>query len=248
MRLFWRLLPAGLLAYLLFLAIGFPAQRGALFLQQQVDGLVLQTVSGTLVSGRAGRLVAQGIDLGPVSWSFRPMALLTGRLEYRLAFTGPPITGAAYAGLGLGGKLYGRALDTVLQPDPLVNHFSPLAVRTAGVVTLRVEHFSLVDGFPRDLSGQLDWTGARILEPLVLELGDVALVLSSQDDVLGGQISNDGATRLAGELSLTPAREYRLQLDLVPGPEMAADLVDGLAGFAEARPGGVYRISDAGRF
>ncbi len=248
MRLFWRLLPAGLLAYLLFLAVSFPAQRGALLLQQQVDGLVLQTVTGTLFSGRAGRLELQGIDLGPVSWAFRPAALLTGRLEYRLDLTGPLITGSTYAGAGLGGRVYGRELDAVLRPDPLVNHLSPLPVQTAGRVKLRVEEFRVVDGFPRSLNGQLDWTDASILDPIKLELGDVALVLDSVGDALTGQISNQGATGLSGEFSLTPAHDYRLDLDLVPGPDTPADIVDMLAGFAEVRPGGVYRISDAGRF
>ena len=248
MRLFWRLLPAGLLAYLLFLAIGFPAQRGALFLQQQVDGLVLQTVTGTLFSGQAGRLVLQDIDLGPVSWTFRPAALLRGRLEYRLAFTGPPITGGTYAGVGLGGSIYGRELDAVVQPDPLVNHFSPLPIQTAGAVTLQAVYFRLVDGFPRDLGGRVDWPGASILDPLYLELGDVALDLDSEGDALTGRISNTGATGLSGNVSLTPARDYFLELNLVPGPDTPVEVVDMLADFAEARPGGVYRISDAGRF
>jgi hypothetical protein len=248
LRLFWRLLPAGLLAYLLFLAVGFPAQRGALFLQQQVDGLVLQSVTGTLLSGRAGRLQLQSIDLGPVSWSVRPAALLRGRLEYHLDFTGPPITGGVYAGVGLGGSIYGREVDAALQPDPLVNHYSPLPVETAGTLTLRAAHFRLVDGFPRDLSGRVDWLGATILEPLKLELGDVALALDSEGDVLTGRISNNGATGLSGDFSLTPARDYRLELNLVPGTDTPAEFVDMLADFAETRPGGAYRISDVGRF
>jgi len=248
LRLFWRLLPAGLLAYLLFLAVGFPAQRGALFLQQQVDGLVLQTVTGTLFSGQAGRLELQDIDLGPVSWTFRPAALLRGRLEYRLDFTGPPITGGAYAGVGLGGSIYGRELDAVVQPDPLVNHFSPLPVQTAGTVRVQAEQFRLVDGFPQDLVGQVDWAAAWILDPVSLELGDVVLVLDGTGDLLTGHLGNSGATGLAGELSLSPARDYRLELDLTPGPEATAEFLDALAGFAEERPGGVYRISDAGRF
>ncbi|MDH3560836.1 MAG: type II secretion system protein N [Gammaproteobacteria bacterium] len=248
MRLSWRLLLAGLLVYLLFILISFPAQRGARFLQQQVDGLVLQAVSGTLFSGQAGRLEVQGIDLGSVNWSFRPVALLTGRLEYRLDFAGPLFTGGGFAGLGLSGAVYGRELETALQPDPLVNHFSPLPIQTAGAVRVRAERFKLVDGFPQDLSGQVDWTNARILDPISLELGDVALVLNSAGDEITGRISNTGETGLAGEISLTPTRDYRLDLQLAPGPDTPAEVVDGLADFAEARPGGVYRITDAGRF
>lgn len=248
MRLSWRFLSAGLLVYLLFMLIGFPAQKGVRLLQQQVDGLVLQAVSGTLFSGRAGQLEVKGIDLGPVSWSLRPAALLTGRLEYRLDFAGPQIKGAGYAGIGLSGAIYGRELETALQPDPLVNHFSAIPVQTAGMVMVRAERFKLVDGFPRDLSGQIDWSDASILDPVSLKLGDVALVLNSADDSLTGRISNNGQTGLSGGFSLTPARDYRLELDLVPGPDTPAEFMDMLAGFAEPLPGGSYRISDAGRF
>jgi hypothetical protein len=247
LRLFWRLLPAGLLAYLLFLAVGFPAQRGALFLQQQVDGLVLQSVTGTLLSGRAGGVELQGLALGPVSWLFRPASLLRGRLEYRLDFQGPPIQGSIHTGVGLSGDIYGRELDAVLQPDPLVNQFFPLPVQTLGTVRVQAESFRLVDGFPRELSGQADWTAARILDPVNLELGDVVLVLGNEGDALTGSISNKGATGISGDISLTPAHDYRLELNLVPGPDTPLELVDMLADFAEARPGGAYRISDAGR-
>ncbi len=247
MRTSWRLLTAGLLVYLLFLLLNFPAQRGARFLQQQVDGLALQTVTGTLFSGRAGRLQIQEIVLGPVSWSFRPVALLTGRLEYHLDFSGPLIKGGAYAGVGLSGTVFGRELDMALQPDPLINQFSPLRVETAGAFRVRAERFQLVDGFPQELRGQVDWTDASIVDPVSLELGDVALVLNSEGEALTGQISNNGETGLAGDISLTPTRDYRLELILAPGPDTPAEIVDMLEGFAEARPGGGYRISDAGR-
>lgn len=247
MRFSWRLLAAGLLVYLLFVLVSFPAQRGAAFLQQQVEGLSLEAVTGTLFSGRAGRLELQGLDLGPVGWSFRPAALLRGRLEYRLDFQGPPIEGSAHAGVGLSGDVYGRELDALLQPDPLVNHFSPLPVQTEGTVRVQAEQFRLVDGFPQELVGQVDWAAARLLEPVSLELGDVVLVLDGTSELLTGHLSNSGATGLAGELSLSPARDYRLELDLTPGPEATAEFLDALAGFAEERPGGVYRISDAGR-
>jgi general secretion pathway protein N len=241
------LLSAGLLVYLLFMLIGFPAKHGTGFLQQQVDGLVLETVSGTLFSGRAGRLELKGLDLGPVNWSFRPAALLSGRLEYRLGFSGPLIQGGGYAGLGLSGSVYGRELDAALQHDPLVNHFSALPVQTAGEVRVRGVRFKLVDGFPQELNGRVDWTGAKILDPVVLDLGDVALELENADDALSGHISNSGQTGLSGELSLTPAHDYRLELQLVPGPDTPAEFVDMLASVAEARPGGAYLISDAGR-
>jgi hypothetical protein len=52
---------------------------------------------------------------------------------------------------------------------------------------------------------------------------------------------------LSGDLSLTREDDYRLNLLLTPGPEVSADIVDGLKTFAEARPGGAFLIIDSGR-
>jgi Type II secretion system (T2SS), protein N len=244
----WRLPLAGAAAYLLIMLISLPADRVAKLLEQNVVGLDLQSVSGNLFSGKAERLVIHGLGMGPVSWTLRPLSLLLARLEYRLDLKEPVFRGTGVVGTGPGGHVYLHDLRAELKPDPLVNHFLSLPVRTSGDVRLLIESMDFVDGFPRELSGHVDWADARIVEPMAMSLGHVEATLHSEENSLVCLLSGTGETALSGEFSLTRGDDYRLDLLVTPGAEVSADIVDGLKTFAQARPGGAYLITDSGRW
>ena len=247
MRAYRRFLLAGAAAYLLILLMTVPADRAVNLLEQKVTGLSLQSVSGTLYSGKAERLVIDGLGMGPVDWSLRPLPLLLGRLEYRLVLKDPAFRGEGNVGTGLGGRVYLHDLQADVQADSLVSHFSPLPVQISGGVKLLIESMELVDGFPRELSGRIDWTDALIVEPVALSLGHVEATLHSEADTLISHVSGTGETALEGDVSLTRDGDYRLNLLLTPGAGESPDIIEGLKTFGQARPGGAYLITDSGR-
>ena len=73
MKNVWRYIAIGVVVYLLVLLATFPAARIVPVLEQQIDGLALQGVSGTAITGHAGRLHWQGNDLGAASWHLQPL-------------------------------------------------------------------------------------------------------------------------------------------------------------------------------
>jgi len=247
LKAYWRLPLAGVAAYLLILLITLPADRVARLLEQNMVGVDLQSITGTVFSGMADRVVIRGLGIGPVNWSLRPLSLLLARLEYRLDLNDPDFRGTGVVGLRPGGHVYLHDLRMGLKPDLLVNHISPLPVQTSGDIGLLIESMEFVDGFPRELSGHVDWVDARIIEPLAMSLGHVEATLHNEEDSLVCRLSGTGETALSGEFSLTRVGDYRLNLLLTPGPEVSADIVDGLKSFAQARPGGAYLITDSGR-
>jgi general secretion pathway protein N len=247
LKVHWRLPLAGAAAYLLFVLMTLPADRTADWVKRTSNGLELQLVSGTLFSGKAQRVSIRGLALGPVSWSLRPLPLLLARLEYRVTLSDPEFTGKGRIGTSLGGRLYLHDLRVELKPDALLTRVSSLPVQIAGVVTLRIETANLVDGFPRELSGQMDWAGAQLIEPVALPLGHVEATLQSDGNTLVSQVSGSGETALTGDFSLTPEGVYKLNLLLTPGPSVSPDIVDGLKTFGQSRPGGAYLITDTGR-
>jgi len=247
LKAYWRLPLAGVAAYLLILLITLPADRVAGLLEQNIAGLNLQSVTGTVFSGKADRVVIQGFELGPVTWYLRPLSLLLARLEYRLDLKDPVFLGTGIVGMAPGGRVYLREFEAELRPDSLVNHFSPLPVQTSGDVRLLIESMDIIDGFPRELSGHVDWLDARIIEPMEMSLGHVEATLQSEDNDLVCHISGTGETAVSGDFSLGREDDYRLNLLLTPGAEVSADIVDGLKTFAQARPGGAFLITDSGR-
>jgi hypothetical protein len=75
LKAYWRLPLAGAAAYLLILLITLPADRVAKLLERNIAGLDLQTVAGSLFSGKADHVVIHGLGLGPVTWSLRPFSI-----------------------------------------------------------------------------------------------------------------------------------------------------------------------------
>jgi len=245
----WRFLALGAGVYLLILLTTFPAARAVNLLEQKVSGLTLQSVSGTAFSGKAGRVIHNGQDLGPVSWSFRPAALLLGRIEYRVTLDGPLFQGSGYLGTALGADMIAHDLVGELQADPLVNRYLPVPVETAGTVTLALDTMKVRDGFAAELSGIVRWTEAAILDPVALSFGKIEVNLGSSGDTITAEISSAGAdTAVSGDLALLAAGEYRLQLALKPGAETDPGFADMLESYGKPQADGAFLITDSGKW
>lgn len=245
----WRFLALGTGVYLLILLLMFPAQRAVNLLEQQVSGLTLQSVSGTVFSGQAGKVTLQDQDLGPVSWSFRPAALLLARIEYHLTTGGPLFHGSGFLGTGPGADLMVRELTGELQPDALVNRYLPVPVETSGSVTLTLDTLQVRDGFPAELSGTVHWTEAAVVAPAALAFGKVEITMESSGDTINVGISNAGGDiAVSGELTILAAGEYRMQLLLKPGPEADPGITGMLESYGKPQAGGAWLITDSGKW
>src|SRR5690606_21083255 len=95
---------------LLFLIASLPAaqiyQWGAA--RGAVPGELYQ-ISGSVWRGRAATLRYAGVSLNGITWSFRPTALVLGRIEYAITATlGSGGDLATIAGRSLNGAVYAR--------------------------------------------------------------------------------------------------------------------------------------------
>jgi general secretion pathway protein N len=246
-RQIWRLVALGVGAYLLVLVATFPAARVSRMLLDQDADLSLNGVSGSVFSGKAAQLVYQGLDIGPVHWQFRPFALLLGRVDYRIELTSPANHGHLIVGKTLTGRTNVHDIDMELLPDRLVNHYSPVTVDTSGTVHLVFETFNPGADYSGEVSGQLEWRDAAILEPMNLVLGQLALDAVTEDGELVGRVTNGGELGASGELALSAAYVYRVKLLLHPGNDVSADTLDMFDLFAQRQPNGDYRIDMSGQ-
>jgi general secretion pathway protein N len=243
----WRLIALGIGAYLLVLVATFPATRVSGMLQDRIADLSLNSVSGSVFSGEAAQLVYQGLDLGPVRWQFRPLALLLGRIEYRIELTHPDNHGQLSIAKTLTGRTHVHDVDIVLLPGRLINHYSPVAVDTSGTFHLVFETFSPGSDYSGEVNGQLEWQDAVIMEPISLVLGQLTLDVVTADGELVGRVANGGALGISGELALSAANAYRINLLLQPGNDVGSDTLDVLAHSAQRQPNGDYRIDMSGQ-
>jgi general secretion pathway protein N len=244
---FWRFLVLGTGAYLLIMMATFPARQATGFLEKQVPGLSFQAVEGTIFSGQAGQLALEGQLLGRVGWSFRPLALALGRIEYRVTLDGPVFTGSGDLGTAPGADLVARDVTGEVRPELLLERYVPVPVKTSGPVMLTLDTLRLEDGFPDELVAVLHWKDAALVEPVELALGQVEINLGSTGDSIAGEIGNTaGETGVSGDFSILPAGKYRFQLLVKPGPGATPEFIDMLGSFGEPRAGGAYLITDSG--
>ena len=244
----WRLAALGAGAYLLILVATFPAARVSGMLLDPDADLSLHRVSGSVFSGQAAQLVYQGLDLGEVHWRFRPLALLLGRMEYRIELLSPANHGELSIGKTLTGRTHVHDVDIELLPGRLVNHYSPTPVNTSGTVHLVFETFNPGSDYSGEVSGLLEWRDAVVLEPINLVLGQLALDVVTDNGELIGVLTEGGALGASGELALSPNYAYRVELLLHPGNEVSADTLDWLEQTAQRLPNGDFSIDMSGQF
>jgi len=243
----WPLLAIGAVAYLLVLVVDFPAVRLVPLLERQLPGLALHSVSGSVFAGQTEQLVYQGFDLGPLSWRIRPARLLLGHLEYQLAMSSPGTPGHAIISMNLRGDIIGRDIELELLPEPIVNHYSPVPVRTSGEIHVQIDTFELAGSFPDELDGLVSWKSGALLEPVELLLGDVAMQLAMQDDVIVGTIVEGGRLESAGETRLFPDGRYQVNLKIMPNNEMSNETLDALQVVWRMQPDGELVFTANGR-
>jgi len=243
----WRLVALGVGAYLLVMVTTFPAARVSGALEERLSDLSLNRVSGSIFSGQVAQLVYQGLDLGEVHWQFRPLALLLGRIEYRIELMSPANNGELSIGKTLTGRTHVHDVDIELLPGRLVNHYSPMPLDTSGTMRLVFETFNPGADYSGEVDGRLEWREAAILEPINLVLGQLTLDVLTDGGELVGRITDGGDLDASGELAISAAYLYRIKLLLRPGNAASPDSLEMLELFAQRQPNGDYRIDMSGQ-
>lgn len=102
-----RAIAAGAIAFVLVLAIRFPARWAAAALP---DSVACAHIGGTVWSGTCSGLKAAGTRLGTAQWHLRPWLLFTGKLSLDLAVRPPGGDARARVDLHPGGEIVATAV------------------------------------------------------------------------------------------------------------------------------------------
>lgn len=202
----------GLIAYLVFMVVQFPATTVFGLLADQVPGLTLQQAQGSILRGSAHHLRIQDIEIKSLSWRWRPLGLITGRITYQLTSEDPELALTGDIGMDWNRRLafddlnarlpLARALSLINGPAPPLEGILEL-----DLATLRLDE----QGFPNAAQGTVRLTQTRttLVEPVAL--GDFDMALTTEDQGIRGTVTDKGGpVRLNGNLTLTLDNRYRL--------------------------------------
>ncbi len=247
----WLLLSVGVGALVLFVLLRAPAEKLLPRLLPASAPVQLSGISGTIWSGRALQLAVERVTLERVSWHFRPLALFLGRVEVGLNAQLDEHPLSARAGKGWFSEPYLKAVRATLPATEVLSLAGMNLAQLGGSVELDLARISgwQDSAFPA-ISGSARWTPARVVAPLVLDLGTVQLITRAEAGETRGELSaSGGALSFKGEVGLSPDGRYHLQGDVRKHRAVPEAVDNFLATFAEPHDGG-YRVewSDQIRF
>lgn len=234
-----RLIIAGLLTLFAGLIILFPARVAYNWFAP--PGIAVSGIDGTVWSGSARHVTAEGVYVANMRWQVRPLRLLTGKLAYSIA--GSLASGfiESDVALGFGGDIYLSNLT-----GSLALQFLEQATGVAGMqgsLNVKFERLQLSDGLPVAAQGVVEVSG--LLLPLVAPtpIGGFRAEFFTQQDGVGASVEDtDGIFDLAGSLKLTSDRNYTFLGQLAPKPETPAQVREQMRFLGSPNERGQYEL------
>lgn len=208
-----KLIGVGFATLVLGLVLMFPARVAYLWFAP--PGTTLSGIGGTVWSGRASQASVQGFYLQGLSWEFRPLALVKGRLAF--AIEGTPASGFVEATVSVGfsetlqlenlrGSVPLQSLERIARMPGL-----------RGNASVQFERLAFRDGLPVAVDGVL--TVSSLVAPKIYRgsIGGYRAEFFTQNTgVMASVEDTDGVVDLAGSLQIQADRTYRFIAQLAP--------------------------------
>ena len=217
MKKWIRFLVLGSIAYVVFLVVTFPAAHAYRLIHNQLNGVQLGGLDGTVWSGSAQVLKTKTLRLQNVGWEIRFWPLLLGRLELKLDSMDKELRFSTYAGRTLGGMIYVRGVQGQV-PVATLQAMTPYSVPAVqGDLIFDDLEIGLSDGKIIKGTGELLWKGAAITIGSPLKLGGFSLELKTEaKDITGVLKDTGGPLQAEGILKLGPEGSYQFRGRFTP--------------------------------
>lgn len=250
-----RYIGFALLAYLVFLCIMLPAERGYSLIKEKVAPLHLYQLHGSVWSGGAGMAVTGARQMQNIHWTLHPWMLLLGRIEASVAFDEAGRHTQAVLGRTVGGTIYLADVKTQLPPATLENALNIPGSGLDGSVDIALSEVKFTNGQLTTLDGTLSWNNAGLFVTRTspkTKLGSFVMTLSTKSTTTGNEINGvlkdnpASPLRADGILRIKPDGTYQFTGSLALRDASRADLVQALRLFGSPGPGGKIPLSTAG--
>lgn len=239
-----RALKIGLGVFVLFLILMFPA-RVAWNLAPPSENAQLAGIEGSIWQGRAQSLVLQGVDLGSLSWHWRPTGLLMGRWSYRVELSGAGSEANGDVGVGINGDLI---VSDMIGKAPIASTVAafirqriPLPVVIDGDLIVDLDELRLGNQMLLELAGRLTATDLAVGGH---RLGQLDADLMDENRGLLAAIFSEGdpSPVIEGEALLLPGGSYRIDVVVADPQRLGSDIDTFVRGVGVPEQEGKWRI------
>ncbi len=237
-------------AYLVFVIGQLPAAHVLHWLQSRTALPVeLYQVDGTLWRGQARTVIIANQAAGPLDWTFRPFALLTGHIEFLLTLDKTGSRVDTIAGRSLGGVSYLRETRFEMSLNEVAMLAGQPDMGLTGRVSADLRRASLGGSGITALEGRVEITGAGVGPPVNITLGGFTIDFETGDEVIRGTLKdNNGPLQADGVIVLNPDGSYRFNVALNARDPANVEMVKALRMIGTPGAGGRVMLTQQGRF
>lgn len=231
MKVYWKLLAAGVLGYLIFLVVTFPAQF--VFGKLAAQGVNASAVSGTLWKGRALNLRIGIVSLGDLDWRLKPWSLFAAKLDADFNLKRPDGFAQGAVSASLNGRIILKNVTASLPVDAIVGS-EGLPGGWKGTAQAKLSELVLVQAWPTSATGvidMIDLTGpaAQPANIGTYRVSFPAANAPAEPNALIGSIEDEqAAIAVSGTIKLSPGRNYVLDMRVAARPNAPQDIKDGM--------------------
>lgn len=250
-----RYIGFALLAYLVFLCVLLPAERGYSLIKEKVAPLRLYQIHGSVWSGSAGMAVTGARQMQNIQWTLHPWMLLLGRIEASVEFDEAGRHTQTVLGRTVGGTIYLADVKTQLPPTALENALNIPGSGLDGAVDVALSDVKFTNGKLTALDGTLSWNNAGLFVTRTspkTKLGSFVMTLTTKSSGTGNEINGvlkdnpASPLRAEGILRIKPDGTYQFTGALSLRDVSRADLAQALRLFGSPGPGGKIPLSASG--
>ena len=201
-----RYIVLGLLTYIIFLVLNFPADRAYAYWKSSDSSssntsrsFALAGISGSVWSGKADVVVIQRARFENFEWTYRPWALLLGQVGLNWRLQIPDSQGSKNSGygqgvtsLGLDGSIGFSSLEAQLPASMVASMAKMQALQPSGSFSLNFQDVEWNGQSLVSAEGRIVWHDARVNLLKPVSLGDLSLTLETSNDEIKGLIADSG--------------------------------------------------------
>lgn len=240
----------GLLALLVFLAARLPARLMLAHALQDLPGLTVGSVSGTVWEGRARGLRYRELEVPALAWELDFWPLLGGTAALRIEAELPRGFARLDAALGLDGRIELENLRATLPLDSLAALYPAIPAGTvSGELTLNLDSARLEGLRPVALSGDVGLTGLTSSWTGALPLGDYMAEISApaEGEIQARIVDLQGPVKLQARATLGSDGRWQAEGTVAPRDGSDRTLARAMAYLGPANAAGEHRFSFSGR-
>ena len=233
------LILVGLLSFVLFLLINFPASIAYQFSKNSLKGVDMYDLQGTLWSGHAESMRINKQSFQDINWELRPLSLLKAMVSLDIQVKDKQYPLKGRLAMAVNGDIEAYELKGTLPASMLQQVPSLAFISLDGEVLIDMKTLVMNEKEIKSAEGEILLAQTSLKQPVKADIGNIRMNLSNEkDNVLIKIKDQEAPIGIDGTLLLKPENKFSFNAVFKPTVKANNFLVGMLKNITRTQPDG----------